>query len=69
MGIQNHHKQLSKNQIDAVAKVKGCEAALLDAVMNHDVDGADPRWTATAITDIEKGAMCAIRAVVENEVS
>lgn len=70
--MDNQHQQikgyrdLSQAEIDAMNAIKAKAeevGALLDA--SAQIEGIDGRWLAIARTDLQKGFMCAVRAVAK----
>jgi hypothetical protein len=67
--VENQHKlidgyrELDEGEIAGMNAVKRAEQAFLAVVRENQEIGADPRWTAIAITAIEKASMFAGRAI------
>lgn len=60
------YRELSEAEVKVINFLKSAERETLAIVdLVSDRDGADPRWTAIARTDIERGFMALIRAIAK----
>lgn len=59
------YRTLSADEINQINAIKGLAAEVEIAVANLKESGADPRWLAIGVTDLQKGFMALTRSIAK----